>query len=117
MNTMKAYKKIFDRAFTKQFPDWADMSPMDPMKVFFEGVVSSMSEIEQRQNRYVSSVLDSLPALFSFYPKKAQAPVGLFEMVPNAGATKKTVLATHKIIAGSGMLEGLVCLNLGELSH
>ncbi|MCB9255380.1 MAG: hypothetical protein H6617_11920 [Bdellovibrionaceae bacterium] len=84
MKLENQYKDILDSAFKTNFPEWEAMSPLDPMKVMSESLSASLAQIEKRQSRFTNTVLDCLPALFSFESRKASLPTGLFAFNPNA---------------------------------
>ncbi|MEZ4749457.1 MAG: hypothetical protein R3B54_02165 [Bdellovibrionota bacterium] len=84
MKLENQYQEILDSAFKTNFPDWEEMSPLDPMKVISESLSASLAHIEKRQSRFTNTVLDCLPALFSFEPRKASLPTGVFAFNPTA---------------------------------
>ncbi|MCB0404646.1 MAG: hypothetical protein KDD51_07645 [Bdellovibrionales bacterium] len=84
MKLENQYQDILDSAFKTNFPEWEAMSPLDPMKVMSESLSASLAQIEKRQSRFSNTVLDCLPALFSFEPRKASLPTGLFAFNPTA---------------------------------
>jgi len=89
------YQEILNESFRKHFTGWDTASPMDPVKVFAESLSCSLAEVERRQTRFVDTVLDTLPALFAFSPKPAKAPVGWFQLKPNAGLVESKTLGAE----------------------
>lgn len=82
MNLEKEYKEILDKSLRKHFPSWDEMSALDPIKLFAEAIEGSLADVERRYQRHSDVLLDSLPSLFSFQPKPAVAPWGLFSILP-----------------------------------
>ncbi|MBI4403751.1 MAG: hypothetical protein HY537_06305 [Deltaproteobacteria bacterium] len=74
------YQAILEKNLEKAIPRWRELSAFDPMKVFAEAVSCSLAEIEKRQRGYTERIMDSVPALFSFSPKKASLPWGWFTL-------------------------------------
>jgi len=58
------------------------MSPLDPTKVFVESIAGALGAVEDRQQRMIQTILDSLPSLFGFRSKTGALPVGLFSFKP-----------------------------------
>lgn len=82
MSLVTEYRRILDEAFSKHFSGWETLSPLDPLKVLSEAMTGSLGEIEKRQRRYVSALMDSLPTLCGFSPKGAELPVTLVSFQP-----------------------------------
>jgi hypothetical protein len=83
MRMENSYQRALDEAFAAHFPQWTETSPFDPMKVFGEALALATSEIERRQSRFIDTLLDSMPSLFSFDPKPAEAARLLFRLPPS----------------------------------
>jgi len=79
-----AYQSVLDQSFEKHFPQWDRVSPLDPTKVISDALSLAAEEIEKRQNRFVETVLGTLPSLFSIAPKPARLPRGIFAAFPTA---------------------------------
>jgi len=77
------YIKIINDGFRQAFPQWDSMSPLDPIKMIAEGVTASMAAVEAQQHRLVDSIIDTLPALFGFLPKKSILSEGYFQFQPS----------------------------------
>ncbi len=102
MKLENRYQQILNDSFRKHFPGWDSASPMDPVKVFSEGLSCSLAEIERRQTRFVDTVLDTLPSLMNFSAKSAKAPVGWFQLKPNAGLSEPKTLGPENTFRFQG---------------
>lgn len=72
--SLSAYQAILETSFKSQFPQWDSMSPWDPVKMIAEAMTHSLSAIEQRHDRLVSTLMDSLPSLLAFESQPALLP-------------------------------------------
>lgn len=80
MNLEKTYQSILDESFRRKFADWDQITPLDPMKAFTEGVSCALAEIEKRQVRLTDLLVNSLPAFFGFERKPAEAQEFYFQL-------------------------------------
>lgn len=82
MERLSQYQQILSESFSQFIPEWAQLSPSDPMKVFAEAMSSSLSAIETRQRRLGEVILDSIPALLGFDAKPGELPMGYVRFAP-----------------------------------
>lgn len=97
MRLNEKYKQILDGGFKRHFPGWDELSPLDPVKMIAESITASLSDIEKQHDRYVDTVLDSLPSLFNFNPKQAQPETALFIFSPNQSLGEPKKFAENSV--------------------
>lgn len=83
MYLRKQCQDVVDRSMRKHFPDWDSISPVDPRKIFVDGILGSLVEIEKMSIQRMERALDRMPAFFGFQPRVPLAPTGYFEWFPS----------------------------------
>jgi len=71
-------QNLIDTKMEEFIPGWSSLTPTDPLKVFSEGIVCALSEIDNQSKNTVGHMLDMIPTILSFYPKKPSLVKGLF---------------------------------------
>src|SRR5262249_33478869 len=79
-------------SFQAKFPGWAQLSPLDPSKLFAEAMMMATAEIERRHDRFVDTVIDCLPSLFAFHPKAARPARVLLKLKPASSLSQPRAL-------------------------
>jgi hypothetical protein len=93
---MSQYNKILESAFKNQFEHWETLSPLDPLKIFYDAILGSLEAIEDKQKKMTHTLLDSLPTLFGFNPKTSKLAIGSF-LIKLSPHNTKSVLDLDKI--------------------
>lgn len=92
IDTAPRYQAILDDSFRKHIAEWDSLSQWDPLKVLAESLSGSLAAIEARQDRLVSTLIDSLPSLLAFEIQPARFPGALVALTPSAKLKSPAVL-------------------------
>jgi hypothetical protein len=88
-------QEIVNSNMEQNIASWGELSPTDPLKIFTEGIICSLAEVDKRQDQAIQKMIDTVPTLLGFYPKRSTLVKGLFQI-----ETKASNNRNHKVPKG-----------------